>query len=179
MSREEPVFVGLGSNQGDCRALLRAGLEGIKARMDAPLAAVSSLYRTAPVGYTQQPDFLNAVAMFRGDGQPEAWLEALLSAEAELGRHREGPRWGPRPVDLDLLAVGGRTLNTPRLILPHPRIRERRFVLVPWAEIAPGFVLPDGSSVADLLARCGDDGAVSSVAGAAWAADFVDGQGGL
>lgn len=178
MTGGEAVFVGLGSNQGDSEALLRAGLDGVKARMGAPLAAVSSLYRTAPVGYTQQPDFLNAVAMFRGDGQPEAWLDALLSVEAELGRHREGPRWGPRPVDLDLLAVAARTRDTPRLVLPHPRIRERRFVLVPWAEIAPDFALPEGASVASLLAQCEDGGAVAPVADPAWAADIVDGEGG-
>jgi 2-amino-4-hydroxy-6-hydroxymethyldihydropteridine diphosphokinase len=178
MSAGDLVFVGLGSNQGDSRALLRAGLDGVKACMDAPLQAVSSLYRTAPVGYTQQPDFLNAVAMFRGGGQPEAWLDALLSVEAELGRKREGPRWGPRPVDLDLLAVADLTRDTPSLVLPHPRIRERRFVLVPWAEIAPDFDLPDGLTVAGLLAQCEDDGAVEPVVGPGWAADIVDGEGG-
>ena len=172
------VFVGLGSNQGDSRGLLREALIRLGARVDGDVAAVSSLYRTAPVGYTQQPDFLNAVAELRGEGSPEAWLDQLLTVEAELGRRRDGPRWGPRPVDLDLLAVGGHTRATPRLTLPHPRIRERRFVLAPWAEIAPDFALPEGASLAGLLAQCEDGGAVAPVADPAWAADIVDGEGG-
>jgi len=171
------VFIGLGSNQGDSRGLLREALTRLEPRVAGGLAAVSSLYRTAPVGYTQQPDFLNAVAEFCGEGPPDAWLDQLLAVEAGLGRRRDGPRWGPRPVDLDLLAVGGHTQATPRLTLPHPRIRERRFVLAPWAEIAPDFVLPDGSSVARLLAECGDDGAVALVGGPGWARDTNDGEG--
>ena len=138
---------------------------------------MSSLYRTAPVGYTRQPDFFNAVAVFQGADRPEDWLDHLLAVEAELGRRREGPRWGPRPVDLDLLAVGARTLETPRLTLPHPRIRERRFVLAPWAEIAPDFALPDGLSVGRLLAECGDEGAVEPVAGPEWATEKADSEG--
>lgn len=173
------VFVGLGSNEGDSRQLLRSALERLEARVDGHLRTVSSLYRTAPVGYTQQPDFLNAVALFRGEDRPEAWLAHLLAVEAELGRRRDGPRWGPRPVDLDLLAVGARTLDTPHLILPHPRIRERRFVLAPWAEIAPDFALPDGATVAGLLAECGDEGAVAAVAGPGWAGEqhHTEGEG--
>lgn len=168
------AFVGLGSNQGDSRALLREALLRVEARTEGGLAAVSSLYRTAPVGYTRQPDFLNAVALFRGEEPPEAWLDRLLAVEAELGRRRDGPRWGPRLLDLDLLAVEARVLETPRLTLPHPRIRERRFVLVPWAEIAPEFALPDGRTVAGLLADCPDRGTVAPVAGPEWAEDAVD-----
>lgn len=174
------VVVGLGSNQGDSRALLRDALERLQARVTGHLATVSSLYRTEPVGYTQQPDFLNAVALFQGADEPRAWLELLLAVEAELGRSREGPRWGPRPVDLDLLAVGTRSLKTPHLTLPHPRIRERRFVLAPWAEIAPDFLLPDGLSVSRLLGLCPDEGAVARVSGPEWAAErpASEGRGG-
>mgnify|MGYP000568355741 CR=1 FL=1 len=173
-----PIFVGMGSNQGESRVLLREALVRLQDRVSGHLAAVSSLYRTEPVGYTQQPDFLNAVAMFHGGDQPRAWLDLLLAVEAELGRHREGPRWGPRPVDLDLLAVGTRSLETPHLTLPHPRIRERRFVLAPWAEIAPDFELPDGLSVSRLRDVCPDEGAVAKVAGPEWATDGPTSKGG-
>ncbi|HKJ71476.1 MAG TPA: 2-amino-4-hydroxy-6-hydroxymethyldihydropteridine diphosphokinase [Gammaproteobacteria bacterium] len=172
------VFVGLGSNQGDSRALLGAALVRLEARVDGHLGKVSSLYRTAPVGYTRQPDFLNAVAMFRGQGRPEEWLDHLLAVEAELGRRRDGPRWGPRPVDLDLLAVEARILETPRLTLPHPRIRERRFVLEPWAEVAADFALPDDRTVAELLAACPDQGTVARVAGPEWAGESAHEEGG-
>ncbi len=162
-----PVFVGLGSNQGDGLAILGEAVRRAEATVPGRLARVSSLYRTAPVGYTRQPDFLNGVAMFLGEPLPETWLQRLLNVEADLGRRRDGPRWGPRIVDLDLLAVGGRTLETPQLILPHPRIRERRFVLVPWAEIAPGFTLPDGT-IAELERACPDGSRVERVAGSEW-----------
>jgi 2-amino-4-hydroxy-6-hydroxymethyldihydropteridine diphosphokinase len=171
-------FLGLGSNQGDSRSLLRTALERLEARVDGHKEAVSSLYRTAPVGYTQQPDFLNAVVMFRGEGPPGDWLDRMLAVEAELGRRRDGPRWGPRVVDLDLLAAEGHILETPRLTLPHPRIRERRFVLAPWAEIAPEFALPEGRTVARLLDDCPDEGAVQVVAGPEWAAPDAAGKGG-
>lgn len=163
-----PVFVGLGSNQGASRDLLSESVRRAEAAVPGHLAAVSSLYRTEPVGYTQQADFFNAVAMFLGEPLPETWLQRLLSVEAGLGRRRDGPRWGPRRVDLDLLAVGALTLATPDLILPHPRLRERRFVLTPWAEIAPDFTLPDGWSIGGLERACPDGARVEAVAGPGW-----------
>ncbi|MEF8794464.1 2-amino-4-hydroxy-6-hydroxymethyldihydropteridine diphosphokinase [Thiohalorhabdus sp.] len=172
------VFVGLGSNQGDSRALLRDALVRLQARATGHLAAVSSLYRTEPLGYTCQPDFLNAVALFHGADEPGNWLDSLLAVEGELGRLREGPRWGPRPVDLDLLAVGTRSLETPHLTLPHPRIQERRFVLVPWAELAPDFLLPYGLSVSRLLRLCPDEGAVARASGPEWVAERSTSEGG-
>ena len=164
------VFVGLGSNQGDSRELLARALVRLEATAPGRLAAVSSLYRTAPVGYTQQPDFFNAVARFHGEPLPEVWLQRLLAVETELGRRRDGPRWGPRPVDLDLLAVDALARETAHLTLPHPRIRQRRFVLVPWAEVAPSFPLGEGATVGGLLAECPDEGKVEQVAGPEWAA---------
>jgi 2-amino-4-hydroxy-6-hydroxymethyldihydropteridine diphosphokinase len=164
------IFVGLGSNQGDSRDLLRRALVRLKAVVPGELAAVSSLYRTAPVGYTQQPDFFNAVACFHGEPLPERWLQRLLAVEAELGRRRDGPRWGPRLVDLDLLAVDDLTRAASHLTLPHPRIRQRRFVLVPWAEIAPGFSPEGEETVSDLVAVCPDAGRVERVASPDWAA---------
>ena len=166
------VVVGLGSNHGDARHLLATGLTRLRRRSDGPLAAVSGLYRTDPVGYTAQPDFLNAVALFRSQASPEDWLASLLAVEAELGRNRaEGPRWGPRPLDMDLLAVGEQTRRTPHLTLPHPRLRERCFVLVPWVEIDPSFELPDGAVVGALARGCPGAGGVVRQAGPEWAAD--------
>ncbi|MFA9462273.1 2-amino-4-hydroxy-6-hydroxymethyldihydropteridine diphosphokinase [Thiohalorhabdus methylotrophus] len=164
------IFVGLGSNQGDSRTILQQGLARLAEVVPGKLARVSGLYRTGPVGYTQQPDFLNAVALFHGEPLPEQWLQRLLDVEAELGRRRDGPRWGPRSLDLDLLAVDDRTLETAHLLLPHPRLSERRFVLVPWAEIAPDFRLPDGERIRDLERACPDEGRVELVEGSEWAA---------
>lgn len=171
------IFIGLGSNQGDSRARLREALERLKGCVRGHLVAVSSLYQTAPVGYTQQPDFLNAVAMFRGEGAPEAWLDCCLAIEVELGRHRQGPRWGPRPVDLDLLAIEDQSLAVPRLTLPHPRLHERGFVLIPWSEVAPDFLLPEGRRIDELRAQCPHPGRVEPIEGPEWAEAMEDGKG--
>lgn len=168
----ERVFVGLGGNEADSREVLCRALRRLDNCCGAHRVAVSSLYRTDPVGYTQQDRFFNAVALFRGAGgrstDPEGWLRRLLAVEAELGRRREGPRWGPRLVDLDLLAVEDRTSATRSLILPHPRIAERRFVLTPWAELDPAFVPPGHAAIGELLTQCPDEGAVERVAGPEW-----------
>ena len=170
----ERVFVGLGGNEADSREVLCQALRRLDNGCGTRRVAVSSLYRTDPVGYTQQDRFFNAVALFQGSvpggrgADPEAWLRRLLAVEAELGRRRDGPRWGPRRVDLDLLAVEDRTSVTRHLTLPHPRIAERRFVLAPWAELDPGFAPPGHGPVAELLAQCPDDGAVEAVAGPEW-----------
>lgn len=162
------TFIGLGSNQGNSQALLRAALRELSTAVPGALEQVSSLYRTTPVGYTEQPDFLNAVALFRGKRDPHEWLRRLLQIEADLGRRRHGRRWGPRTIDLDLLAVEDWILTDPQLTLPHPRIQERRFVLIPWAEIAPDFRLPDGRRIEALLATCPEPGQVACVQGPDW-----------
>ncbi len=123
----------------------------------AQVEARSRIHVTAAVG-PPQPDYLNAVVRVRTTLSPMALLEALLTLEAAAGRVRVGARrWGPRVLDLDLLAVEGRVVAAaPRLLLPHPRLQDRRFVLVPWAELDPGFVVPGlGRSVEALLARLG------------------------
>lgn len=105
------------------------------------VTAVSSLYETAPVGVTDQPPFLNAAAAIRTTLTPEGLLQALLHLENEMGRART-LRWGPRVIDIDILAFGERRISTPALTVPHPRLWERAFALVPLAEIAPGLTLP-------------------------------------
>ncbi|HEY2291114.1 MAG TPA: 2-amino-4-hydroxy-6-hydroxymethyldihydropteridine diphosphokinase [Thermoanaerobaculia bacterium] len=124
---------------------------------------VASLYRTSPVSPVPQPDFLNTAALARTALPPKELLALAQSLEREAGR-RPGVRLGPRPLDIDLLLYGDLQLEGPELILPHPRMRERRFVLIPLAEIAPDLpVPPDGARVADLLARLGEGEGVERV----------------
>jgi 2-amino-4-hydroxy-6-hydroxymethyldihydropteridine diphosphokinase len=120
--------------------------------------ASSSLHTTAPVGYVDQPDFTNAAALLETSLEPLELLAALLAIERAMGRDRSAaiPAKGPRIIDLDLLLMDDVVLNTPELTLPHPAMAERRFVLAPLAEIAPGMVNPrTGRTVAEMLAQLG------------------------
>lgn len=134
-------------------------------RLEAALGPlhVASLYRTAPVSPVPQPDFLNTAAVGHTALPPEELLALGKALEHEAGR-RPGVRLGPRPLDVDILFYGDLVLDRPELTLPHPRMRERRFVLVPLAEIAPDLpVPPDGDRVADLLERLGEGEVVERV----------------
>jgi 2-amino-4-hydroxy-6-hydroxymethyldihydropteridine diphosphokinase len=141
------AFVALGSNLGDREATIRAAL----ARLDG-VVAVSRLRDTDPVGFEDQPTFLNGVAALETELPPRALLDRLLEVERSLGRTREGPRFGPRTIDLDLLVHGDLELDEPGLTIPHPRLHERRFVLEPLADLAPDLVVPGRGPVRDLLA---------------------------
>ena len=114
---------------------------------------MSTLRDTEPVGYTDQPRFLNGAAAVETELEPRELLDRLLAVERALGRDRTGPRFGPRTVDLDLLVYGDRVVDEPGLTVPHPRLAERRFALEPLAELEPDLALPDGRRVSDLLAR--------------------------
>jgi len=153
------AWVGLGGNLGDVAATFAAALRELEAGPDLRLLQVSRLYRTPPWGLLGQPDFLNAVAAFDTRWPALVLLDRLHAIERAHGRDRaKESRWGPRPLDLDLLAVEDEVLDTPRLCLPHPRIAERAFVLVPWAEIAPDLELPGLGRIAalrDALDRSG------------------------
>jgi len=154
-----PVFLGLGSNLGDREAALDGALDRLAAR-GFRVARRSSLWLTEPVGGPPQGWFLNAVAEGETALGPEALLEACLATEREMGRVR-AERNGPRTIDVDVLFFGDERRDTPGLVLPHPRLHERRFVLEPLAEIAPGFVHPAlGLTVRELLARCPDASSV-------------------
>lgn len=147
-----PAYVGLGSNLDDPGAQLNRALQALAGLPETLLVAVSGRYRNPPMGPADQPDFLNAVAGLLTRLSPEALLAALQSIEKDQGRRRDGPRWGARTLDLDLLAYGSVRLDSDALTLPHPGICSRPFVLVPLAEVAPGLRLPDGQSVAALAA---------------------------
>ena len=134
------VLVGLGSNLRDRSANIRKALTLLTTSGHFHLEKRSLLYETEPVG-PPQPNFLNGVAQGRTDLSPEELLKLLKKVEKEVGRE-EGPRWGPRVVDLDILFCGELVVETPFLTIPHPRLQEREFVLVPLAEIAPSWRHP-------------------------------------
>ena len=144
------AFVALGANLEDPAAQVRAALEALAALPGVRLIRASSLYRTAPVGVTGQPDYINAVAEVCTDLPPGELLAALFRIEERFGRERHY-RYAPRTLDLDLLLHGDLVLHTQELTLPHPRLHLRAFVLVPLAEIAPDLRLPGRGSVAAWL----------------------------
>lgn len=142
--------IALGSNLGDSRAILSAAIETLAQTPGIILEAKSSWYKTKAVG-PPQPDYINGAAILRVEMIPQLLLETLLQIEKKFGRVRQ-ERWGPRILDLDLLLYDDLILNTPNLQLPHPRMRERAFVLVPLAEIAPLWVEPiSGCAIKELV----------------------------
>ena len=145
--RGSRAYIGLGSNLGDSLAVLRSATARL-AGLGAVLAA-SPVYETDPVGYEDQPAFLNAVVLLDTTLEPAALLDGLLAIEAEFHRERT-VRWGPRTLDLDLIWFGGLELHDDRLTLPHPRAHEREFVLRPLADIAPQLPLA-GATAKGLL----------------------------
>jgi 2-amino-4-hydroxy-6-hydroxymethyldihydropteridine diphosphokinase len=147
------AYVGLGANLGDRESTIRRAIELLAAEPAVEVVAVSSLRETDPVGYAEQPRFLNGAAAVETELGPRTLLDRLLAVERELGRVRdEGPRFGPRTIDLDLLLYGDEVLDEPGLTVPHPRLAERLFVLEPLYELDPELTLPDGRAVRDLLA---------------------------
>ena len=147
------AYVGLGANIGDRERTLRAAVGRLAAVPGIDVAAVSSFRETDPVGYLDQPRFLNGAVALDTDLSPRELLDTLLGVERELGRTREGPRFGPRTIDLDLLLYGDETIDEPGLTVPHPRLHERRFALEPLAELAPRLLVPACGRVESLLAE--------------------------
>ena len=165
--KDERIFLGLGSNLGDRAAHLRSARRALQDRAGLSIVAESSIYETAPVGVTAQPAFLNQVVEARSELSPEDLLQRALEIEMSLGRERR-QHWGPRTIDIDILAYGERQIISGPLTLPHPEVHRRRFVLVPWAEIAPEFiVVPLHATIAGLLAACADQAAVTVAEGLA------------
>jgi 2-amino-4-hydroxy-6-hydroxymethyldihydropteridine diphosphokinase len=147
------VYVGLGSNLGDREGTLRRAVAELGSESGVAVLRVSRFRETDPVGYLDQPRFVNAVAELETNLPPRTVLDRLLEVERRLGRQRqEGPRYGPRAIDLDLLLYGDTVLDEPGLRVPHPRLHERRFVLEPLAELDSGLVVPGRGPVSALLA---------------------------
>ncbi|GGA18957.1 2-amino-4-hydroxy-6-hydroxymethyldihydropteridine diphosphokinase [Dyella nitratireducens] len=145
------AYVALGSNLGDSKQHLLDAIEALAVLPDTSLIARSRIYRTPPWGKLDQPDFLNAVVAIETSREPHDLLDALLNIERAAGRERNGERWGPRTLDLDLLYVAGKAVNSERLTLPHPHIANRAFVLLPLHDVAPELDVPGQGKVADLL----------------------------
>ena len=152
---DAPVFLGLGSNVGDREEALEEAVRGLAGRGVATIRA-SSIWHTEPVGGPPQEWFLNSVVEGRTRLRPRELLEACLDTERAMGRERR-ERYGPRRIDVDILFYGSERVEEPGLVVPHPRLAERRFVLEPLHEVAPDFVHPVlGATVSELRRRCAD-----------------------
>jgi 2-amino-4-hydroxy-6-hydroxymethyldihydropteridine diphosphokinase len=147
------AYVGLGANLGPREGTLRRAVGLLASEDGVEVAAVSTLRETDPVGIVDQPRFLNGAVAVDTTLEPRRLLDVLLRIERELGRVRDGSRWGPRTVDLDLLLYGDEVVDEPGLRVPHPRLHERGFALEPLAELDPELEIPGRGRVSELLAR--------------------------
>jgi 2-amino-4-hydroxy-6-hydroxymethyldihydropteridine diphosphokinase len=147
----EEVYLGLGTNKGERESNLRRAVDLIEELPTVKLVATSAIYETAPWGYTEQNDFLNMCLKIRTDLAPKKLLAKLQQIEEKLGRIRE-ERWGPRVIDIDILIYDNLQVETAQLTIPHPRIEERSFVLIPLQELEPDLVL-NGSKIDHYLAQ--------------------------
>jgi 2-amino-4-hydroxy-6-hydroxymethyldihydropteridine diphosphokinase len=145
------AYIGLGSNLDDRERMLWSALHMLAFSPEVDVVAVSSFRETDPVGYLDQPAFLNAAAAVETELGPRELLGLLLDVERELGRTREGPRFGPRTIDLDLLLYGDEVVDEPGLTIPHPRLHERAFALEPLAELDPDLAVPGRGPIQALL----------------------------
>ncbi|MGH8492822.1 MAG: 2-amino-4-hydroxy-6-hydroxymethyldihydropteridine diphosphokinase [Moraxellaceae bacterium] len=167
MSPRFPAYIGLGANLGDAQATLKAAVKALRALPDSQLTGLSRLYRSAPVGPAGQPDYFNAAARFETSLAPHALLAALQAIENDHGRLRE-VRWGARTLDLDLLLYDRDEISTADLVLPHPELSARNFVLHPLLDIDATLALPDGRMLASLPAAK-DESGLMAMADSHWA----------
>jgi len=163
--KPEVAYLGFGGNLGDVQATFSSAITLLAAHPSLVHKRSSELYRTSPWGRPNQPEFLNFVEEIECNLSPESLLEFVLSVERRSGRNRKDQtRWGPRTLDIDLLIMGDRIVNTPMLRLPHPRLHERKFVLQPLAELCPD-LLPPGlnRNIRELLDQLDSDEKVVSL----------------
>ena len=146
----ELCYIALGSNLNTPRAQLIAARRALGELPDTQLVAASGLYASQPMGPKDQPDYLNAVVCLKTTLTPLTLLDKTQQIEHEHGRVRKSERWGPRTLDLDILLYQGQSIVTERLTIPHYGLKQREFVLIPLAQIAPQLILPDGESIAQL-----------------------------
>ncbi len=145
-----PAYIGVGSNLDDPVRQVQQGIASIDELPGTSLVLQSSLYRSAPMGPKDQPDFINAVVAVLTQVEPRDLLALMMKIEHSHGRKRSAERWGPRTLDLDLLAFSAEKMASEELTLPHPGIAERNFVLLPWKEIAPHYPVAGSTTVAQL-----------------------------
>lgn len=149
------VYIALGSNLASPLTQVNAAIAALGTIPDSRVVAVSSFYRTPPLGPQDQPDYLNAAVALETSLAPEALLNHTQRIELDQGRVRKAERWGPRTLDLDIMLFGSETIATPRLTVPHYDMKNRGFMLWPLFEIAPELHFPDGETLASVLARLG------------------------
>lgn len=147
------AYIGIGSNLAAPIAQVRAAIKALDHLSQTRLFKASPLYRNPPMGPADQPDYVNAVAALDTTLEPLALLGELQALEADAGRQRNGQRWGPRPLDLDILLYADITMSSAKLTLPHPGLPSRAFVLYPLADIDPGLDVPGYGPLASLLAQ--------------------------
>lgn len=148
------AYIGLGSNLEEPVEQLEGAIEALNLNPEIEVTAVSHFYRNPPMGPQDQPDYVNAAAEVKVELDPYELLRVMQSIEDDHGRVRQGERWGPRTLDLDLLLYGEEFLDDPRLTIPHPGISKRPFVLKPLADISPDLVIPGLGSIENLLEDC-------------------------
>jgi len=152
------VYVGIGSNLQQPIQQVRQAIQAMAEIPDTQLLAASRLYRSTPMGPQEQPDYINAVVCLDTALAAEQLLQLLHDIERAQGRVRDGSRWGPRTLDLDILLYGDETINLPQLVVPHPGLHERNFVLYPLQELAPDLMIPGRGPLSALLANCPSTG---------------------
>ena len=165
------AYIAIGSNQDGPVGQVRRAIEALDHLPESACTAVSALSRNPPMGPTDQPDYVNAVAALRTALAPFKLLAALQQLEAAAGRQRSGRRWGPRPLDLDILLYGEQRIEAETLEVPHPGLAERAFVVVPLADIAPAITIPGQGPLPALLAGIDASGLVALGSGEIHEAD--------
>lgn len=147
------VYLAIGSNLASPLDQVNAALAALAEIPESQLVAVSDFYRTPPLGPQDQPDYLNAAVALETTLAPEALLNHTQRIELQQGRERKAHRWGPRTLDLDIMLFGDMQIDTPRLTVPHYEMKNRAFMLLPLAQIAPDLRFPDGDNLSELLAN--------------------------
>lgn len=158
MSSKTIAYIGLGSNLGDSLSQLVSAICAINDLPDTQVQKASSFYQSKPMGPQDQPLYVNAVARITTQLPAHDLLACLQKIEHHHGRVREGERWGPRTLDLDILLYGNDTIKTADLLVPHIGMADREFVLVPLFEIAPEMIMPDGLPISVWVSRCSLEG---------------------
>lgn len=149
------AYIAIGSNLASPLEQVDAAIKAIENIPESRVVAISSFYRTPPLGPQDQPDYLNAAVALETSLSPETLLDNTQHIELAQGRVRKAERWGPRTLDLDMMLYGDRVINTERLTVPHYDMKNRGFMLWPLFEIAPALVFPDGHTLAQALKDCG------------------------